>query len=109
MRFCHILPFLAGLAAALSTGEPVLEPIPPSLEVQIAGFVFSGSGCSAGSVSIRPSSDRSIWTLYYDNFVAQSGRNISASSQRKNCQINIKFKYPSSWQFSIGEANYRGY
>ena len=43
------------------------------------------------------------------SFVAQAGSGIKASDQRKNCQLNVKIRYPSGWQFSVFKADYRGY
>jgi hypothetical protein len=104
MRLSHILHLVIALAATASAHE---EPGPPSNEVQVTGFTFGGSGCSASSVSLRPSS--SLATLEFDAFNAYSGQNITASSYRRNCQINVKLKYPAGWQFSVSAADYRGY
>ncbi len=113
MRLSHILPFLASLTAAISTRKPVaredVNPSPPDNEVQMTGVVFSGSGCAVGSVSVRPSLPSSVLALHFDNFVAQSGGNISASSYRKNCQLSARIRHPSGWQFSMEKVNYRGY
>lgn len=104
MRLSPILSFVNALAATAPAHE---EPGPPSSEVQISGIAFGGSGCSAASVSVRPSS--SLPTLEFDAFNAYSGPNITALSYRRNCQIRVNFKYPAGWQFSISTADYRGY
>jgi hypothetical protein len=113
MHLSNILPLFAGLAAALPTEEPVareyLAAGPSGHEVQITGIAFAGSGCPAGSVSGQLSTDLTTLTLLYTSFVAQSGKNIPASSYRKNCQLNVKLQYPSGWQFSVFKADYRGY
>lgn len=115
MHLSHVLPFL-GLAAALPTVE--VEPVvareylaagPSGHEVQITGIAFAGSGCPANSVSGQLSSDLTTITLLYTSFVAESGTGVSAANQRKNCQLNVKLKYPSGWQFSVFKADYRGY
>jgi len=113
MHLSYLLPFLAGLATALPAEEHVareyLAAGPSGHEVQITGIAFAGSGCPAGSVSGQLSSDLTTLTLLYASFVAESGRGISPSSYRKNCQLNVKLKYPSGWQFSVFKADYRGY
>jgi len=113
MHLSHILPFFAGLAAALPA-EPVIEreylaAAPSGHEVQITGIVFAGSGCEAGSVSGQLSTDLTTITLLYTKFNAESGKNKGSSDQRKNCQLNVKLKYPQGWQFSVFKADYRGY
>ena len=115
MHLSHVLPFLAGLAAALPTEvEPVaareyLAAGPSGHEVQITGIAYAGSGCPANTVSGQLSSDLTTITLLYAQFVAESGSGLSSSNQRKNCQLNVKLRYPSGWQFSIFKADYRGY
>jgi len=113
MHLSNILPFV-GLVAALPAPEAAPEPqylaaAPSGHEVQITGIAFAGSGCPAGTVSGQLSSDLTTITLLYADFVAQSGKGISAASYRKNCQLNVKLKYPSGWQFSVFKADYRGY
>lgn len=105
-----LLPFLTGLAAALpQTTSDYLAEGPSGHEVQITGIAFAGSGCPAGSVSGQLSSDLTTITLLYASFIAQAGKGLSASEYRKNCQLNVKLKYPSGWQFSVFKADYRGY
>lgn len=116
MHLSSLIPFFAGLAAALPTAEPSgneprqkLHAGPSGHEVEITGIAFAGSGCPAGSVSGQLASDLTTITLLYTSFVAQAGRNIPASDYRKNCQLNVKLKYPQGWQFSVFKADYRGY
>lgn len=112
MRLSHILPFFAGLAAALPTEELVARDVnaaPSGHDVEIESIAFAGSGCPAGSVSGQLSSDLTTITLLYASFIAQSGSGVPASSYRTNCQLNVKLKYPSGWQFSVFKADYRGY
>jgi hypothetical protein len=115
MHLSHVLPFFAGLAAALPTEvEPVaareyLAAGPSGHEVQITGIAYAGSGCPANTVSGQLSSDLTTITLLYAQFIAESGAGLSSSNQRKNCQLNVKLRYPSGWQFSIFKADYRGY
>lgn len=115
MHLSHVLPFFAGLAAALPTEvEPVvareyLAAAPSGHEVQITGIAYAGSGCEAQSVSGQLSTDLTTITLLYTKFVAESGNSQPSSAARKNCQLNVKLKYPAGWQFSVFKADYRGY
>ncbi|KAK3375553.1 hypothetical protein B0T24DRAFT_571831 [Lasiosphaeria ovina] len=107
------LALAAGLAAALPTlqdlGPNYLAGGPSGHDVEIVGLAFAGSGCPAGSVSGQLSTDLTTITLLYASFVAQAGKDIPASNYRKNCQLNVKLRYPSGWQFSVFKADYRGY
>lgn len=109
MQLTNILALFTGLAAASPVIVDALADGPSGHEVQITGLAFAGSGCPAGSVSGQLSSDLTTITLLYASFVAQAGNNIPASNYRKNCQLNVKLKYPSGWQFSVFKADYRGY
>ncbi|KAK4214625.1 hypothetical protein QBC37DRAFT_440073 [Rhypophila decipiens] len=109
MQLTNLL-VLAGVASALpQMTADNLAAGPSGNEVQITGIAFAGSGCPAGSVSGQLSSDLTAITLLYASFVAQAGKGLSASDYRKNCQLNVKLKYPQGWQFSIFKADYRGY
>jgi len=111
MRLSTAIPLFAGLAVA-APAEPLVDYLaggPSGHEVQITGIAFAGSGCPAGSVSGQLSTDLTTLTLLYANFVAESGKNVPASNNRKNCQLNVKLRYPQGWQFSVFKADYRGY
>lgn len=114
MQLKNVIALFAGLAVAAPA--PAAEPIEQTLatgpsghEVQITGIAFAGSGCPAGSVSGQLSSDLTTLTLLYSEFIAQAGPGIAPSQYRKNCQLNVKIRYPQGWQFSIFKADYRGY
>ncbi|KAK3317138.1 hypothetical protein B0T19DRAFT_469778 [Cercophora scortea] len=103
-----VLTALAGLTSALPQNY-YSDGGPSGHDVEITGLAFAGSGCPAGTVSGQLSSDLTTITLLYASFIAQAGVGIPASSYRKNCQLNIKLKYPQGWQFSVFKADYRGY
>ncbi|KAL2255567.1 hypothetical protein VTK26DRAFT_3117 [Humicola hyalothermophila] len=110
MQLLSTLALFSGLAAA--TPVVITTPLadgPSGHEVQITGLAFAGSGCPAGSVSGQLSTDLTTLTLLYADFVAQAGAGISPSNYRRNCQLNVKIKYPQGWQFSVFKADYRGY
>ncbi|KAK4459828.1 hypothetical protein QBC42DRAFT_307529 [Cladorrhinum samala] len=108
MQLRNLLLF-SGLAAASPIVAPVVGDAPSGHEVTIVGLAFAGSGCPAGSVSGQLSSDLTTITLLYASFVAQAGKDIPASNYRKNCQLNVKIRYPQGYQFSVFKADYRGY
>jgi len=103
-------PFTTTLALALAV--PACQATaggPSGHEVTIESIAFAGSGCPAGSVSGQLSTDLTTITLLYGSFVAQAGKNLSGTEYRKNCQLNVKLRYPEGYQFSVFKADYRGY
>jgi hypothetical protein len=115
----QILALAALISAAVAVptpqndGRPVIGSpsgaTPSGHEVQISGVSYAGSGCPANSVAGLLSSDLTTITLLYDSFVAQAGEGISAAQYRKNCQLAVKLRYPSGWQFSVFKSDTRGY
>ena len=77
--------------------------------IEIRGVTYGGSGCGANTVNSQLSKDKSMLTLLYGAFVAQTGPGLVPTDARKNCQLNIAMTYPGGWQFSIFKADYRGY
>ncbi|CAJ2499932.1 Uu.00g027850.m01.CDS01 [Anthostomella pinea] len=111
-----VVPIESSSSAATSTRSSVSAPFPTSSGnttappgVTIHGFNYAGTGCSDSSVSSYLSPDKSTLTLAYDDFVAQSGPNLTAAEARKNCQLNVALTYPGGWQFTVFKADFRGY
>jgi hypothetical protein len=96
---------------AFASALPQQPPSGPSgHEIEIAMPInYAGSGCPAGSVAPALSDDLTTLTLMYDQYIAQSGPNTMPTDARRNCQMNIKLRYPHGWQFSIFKADYRGF
>jgi hypothetical protein len=47
--------------------------------------------------------------LIFDSYVASIGPGVSATENRKNCQLNLDLQYPSGFQYSIFATTFRGY
>lgn len=116
MQLLNIIVLLAGAAVAAPTLEvPTLEnrddnlDRPSGHDIEIKGVAYAGSGCQSGTVASQLSTDKTTLTLIYDDFIAQSGKNIPPKDYRKNCQLNVKLRYPQGWQFSVFKADYRGH
>ncbi|KAK0627898.1 hypothetical protein B0T14DRAFT_398666, partial [Immersiella caudata] len=77
-------------------------------EIHLAGVIFAGSGCPAGSMNLTTASDPEGITMNYTTFTAMTGKSISVTEYRKNCQLNIKLQYSSGWQVTLAETEYRG-
>ncbi|KAK6507122.1 hypothetical protein TWF481_005570 [Arthrobotrys musiformis] len=98
---------LLALVAAAPASTKADGPDPKL--VWIKGIATGGTGCPAGSVASQISSDRSTFTLIFDQYVASIGPGVPATEGRKNCQLNVHLRYPGGWQYSIFSATYRGY
>lgn len=104
MRCTALFAILAATATHF-----VQADAPSGHEVEIESIAFAGSGCPAGSVSGQLSSDLTTLTLLFADYVAQAGSGVPPIDYRKNCQLNVKVRYPQGWQWSIFKADYRGY
>ncbi|KAK3312833.1 hypothetical protein B0H66DRAFT_578122 [Apodospora peruviana] len=105
-----ILPIFAGLAAGLPTEVDANRRAASSSpdEVRVASIAYAGSGCSASTITGPFSSDGKTFGLPHGSLVAQSGPGTSPAYNRRNCQIALKIRYSSGWQFSVTEAEYTG-
>ncbi|KAF2456459.1 hypothetical protein BDY21DRAFT_273949, partial [Lineolata rhizophorae] len=95
----------------LATASPVTKRQngPSGHEVEIQAISYGGTGCPDNSVQGIISDDLTTMTLTFDAYTVQSGPDIPATERRKFCQLQMKLKYPSGFQYSIFSADYRGY
>lgn len=97
-----------GSASALpSPVASASSPAPTS--VAINSIAYGGTGCPQGSLSYFLSTDHTTFTLIFDDYVASIGPGTSVTDQRKNCQLDLDLVYPSGFQYSIFNTEYRGY
>ncbi|KAF2262245.1 hypothetical protein CC78DRAFT_468268 [Lojkania enalia] len=82
---------------------------PSGHEVEITAVTYGGTGCPDKTVQGLLSDDKTTITLSFDAYTVQSGPNIVATERRKFCQLQLKLKYPSGFQYSIFGADFRGY
>ena len=111
MKHTTILLGLAALAASAPAPIPVPMPQdkPSGHDVEISAVTYGGTGCPDKTVQGILSDDRTTLSLSFDAYTVQSGPNIPATDRRKFCQLQLKLKYPTGFQFSIFGADYRGY
>ncbi|KAF2185469.1 hypothetical protein K469DRAFT_726653 [Zopfia rhizophila CBS 207.26] len=111
MKYTTALLALSVLAAAAPA--PVPEPMPQDKpsghEVEITAVTYGGTGCPDKTVQGILSDDRTTITLSFDTYTVQSGPSIPATERRKFCQLQLKLRYPSGFQYSVFGADYRGY
>jgi hypothetical protein len=98
-----------GVHPRRTTPNPVQSTIPNPAEVHIETFRYSGSGCPSNSVTNVISDDLTTMTVGFDQYIVSSGPGVSIKERRKNCQMIIKLRYPHGYQFSLLNAQYRGY
>lgn len=107
MKYSSSILALAALAA--SNPLPVPQDGPSGHEIEIAGVTYGGTGCPDGTVQGLLTDDKTTLTLSFDAYTVQSGPAIPATDRRKFCQLQLKLRYPSGFQYSIFGADYRGY
>eukprot|EP00244_Chara_vulgaris_P008674 TRINITY_DN3479_c0_g1_i1.p1 TRINITY_DN3479_c0_g1~~TRINITY_DN3479_c0_g1_i1.p1 ORF type:complete len:204 (+),score=29.56 TRINITY_DN3479_c0_g1_i1:201-812(+) len=79
----------------------------PPLESAIESFAYMGSGCPANSAVGEISKDGQVLTMKFSEFGATTdGGN---AGKRRNCQINLKMRYPAGWTYSLETVTLRGY
>jgi len=101
-----VLGFFAVLSAAAPT--PDGDDVDPS-KVYIEKIDYAGSGCKAGTVAISKAADWKTVTLSFDSYVASIGPGVAFSERRKNCNINVQLHYPSGYQYTLYQTDYKGY
>lgn len=101
---------LGVLAIGLSEGSsPAVAQGPDPSQVYIQSITYGGTACPQGSASLSLSSDRTRFTLIFDNYVATTGPGVPIIESRKNCQININLHVPSGVGNAIVSLDYRGF
>jgi len=94
--------------AALALAAPKPDGPNPG-QVYIESLSYGGNGCPQGTVAQTISSDRTTFTLIFDQYVAHVGPNVKPTEARKNCQINVNLRVPGGWAYTITTFDYRGY
>jgi hypothetical protein len=84
----------------------VAIPAPTAVAVEVV--TVNGSGCQVGTTAVAMNSDNTAFTVRYSGFQARAGVGTSPTEFRKNCQINLKLRYPQDVTFGIAQVDYRG-
>lgn len=77
--------------------------------VTIREVNYAGSGCAAGTIAGRMHQDFTAFSLYMDDFVAETGPGVSIREKRKNCTLSIDLVIPSGWSYAVASVEYRGF
>lgn len=107
MRMKSALAFVLGFA--VSFGATVIQArnvdissseLPPPGLVKLIGITYGGSGCPSSSIGSILSDDNQILTLIFDKYGIEYDPKKPDQPNRRNCQLNLNFRYPSGFQFS---------
>lgn len=106
-----MLGTMTAVALALSTITPTTPSAaaPPPRTVTVEVVTVNGSGCPAGSAKVAPNQGNTAFTVTYNGFLARAGLGASPVEFRKNCQVNLKFRYPEDMTFGISQVDYSGF
>ena len=77
--------------------------------VKINDLSYGGSGCPQGSVGQTVNSDKTAFTLIFDEYFVEVGAGVSNQDRRKNCQVTVDLEFPQGWSYSVIGFDYRGY
>ncbi len=70
---------------------------------------YAGSGCPAGSASVTLSPDAKSLSILFDSFVAEAGKSVKKTLDRKSCNLAIPVHVPHGISISIIDVDYRGF
>jgi hypothetical protein len=101
-----LIPILA-LIVQLQTAHAQQAPS----GIQIIGVDAMGNGCRPNSVSSNISPDSKDLSLFFDDFISNSGAASSnlASADKKMCIVNVQLALPDGWSMGLLTADYRGF
>jgi hypothetical protein len=105
-RISGLTTILVGLALSQSLHA---QTAPNPREVTIRGMIHGGTGCPVDSVAANISDDAKALTLFFDQFVAQTGGNSTAADAYKVCNLQINLRIPHGWSYTILGVDYRGF
>jgi hypothetical protein len=109
MKYTTVLLSLAALGSTSPITARQDANKPSGHEIEITGVTYGGTGCPDKTVQGLLTDDKTTITLSFDAYTVQSGPSIPATERRKFCQLQLKLKYPSGFQYSLFGADYRGY
>jgi hypothetical protein len=98
----------SGPAAAGSQASTAAADAPPAEAITLQVITVNGSGCPAGTASVRTMPDNTGFRISYRDFLARDGVGVEATEFRQNCQVNVQVNIPQGFTFAVASATYRG-
>jgi hypothetical protein len=96
-------------ASGATAGATVDAAALPSDAVTAKVVTMNGSGCPAGTASVRANSDNTGFAVTYNQYVATAGAEADNVDFRKNCQLAVQLGIPSGFTYAIARADYSGW
>jgi hypothetical protein len=78
-------------------------------DVQLGIPSYGGNGCPAGTASANLSPDSKELSILFDQYVAEAGKQVGRSFDRKACNLSIPIKVPNGYSLSVYKVDYRGF
>jgi hypothetical protein len=95
-------------AATAATAPNANLDAPPADRVTLDVLTVNGSGCPAGTASVRMLSDSTGFRIAYSSFIVRDRGGSPTVEQRRFCQINMLIHVPQGFTYAIASADYRG-
>lgn len=85
--------------------EAATAPTTP-IEATVSVATVNGSGCPAGTASIRMAPDRSQALVLFSDYTAVTGGDVSVVEARKNCQISLRVDVQEGYTYALSRVDY---
>ncbi|MBT3980638.1 MAG: DUF4360 domain-containing protein [Bacteriovoracaceae bacterium] len=78
-------------------------------EVTLGTPSLRGTGCSAGTTDVAISTDGTVLSVLFDDFVVEAGGSIGRTIARKGCSMAIPVHVPQGYSVSLITIDYLGF
>ena len=114
LLFAAVAAFCAPSFATEPTAPPT--PIQPTVPTPPIGDTFHlgdpvirGNGCPAGTAQAVMTEDGSTISIFFDQYVAQTGAARGEERDYKSCNIAVPVHVPQGLSVALLDLDYRGY
>ncbi len=70
---------------------------------------YGGTGCPQGTVGVALSPDAKTLSVVFDAFMAEAGKSVNKTLDRKSCNLIVPIHIPQGMSVSVLKVDYRGY
>ena len=85
-------------------------PTPPAGDsFRLGTPIIRGSGCPAGTAQAVMTEDGSTISIFFDQYVAQTGPEAGKEKDYKSCNVAIPIHVPQGLSVALLDLDYRGY